>query len=97
MEAQIKTVPVAAPRCVVRLATSAHSYASAEHLQLASSARGVLDGLSTANPIAAAIAIFKTVNIFLVGLPRAARVSGSQASGVPQRVNKSEGEPYSGL
>jgi hypothetical protein len=40
-------------------------YASAEHLQLASSALGLNDGLTTATPIAMATAIFISVNIIM--------------------------------
>lgn len=38
--------------------------ASAEHLQLAPSALGLVDGFTTAKPMATAIAIFNKVNIF---------------------------------
>jgi hypothetical protein len=42
--------------------------ASAEHLQLALSTFGVKEGLSMANPMAAASAIFIRVNIMMVFL-----------------------------
>jgi hypothetical protein len=48
-----------------RNATGAVAYASAEHLQLASSARGVVEGLMTAKPMATAIAILTRVNILV--------------------------------